>query len=257
MHRESPAFEIPSALAHRLAEARFVAVLTGAGISAESGVPTFRDALTGLWAKFDPRELATPSAFERNPKRVWDWYAERRAQAARVTPNAGHRSLVAIERRVPEFVLVTQNVDGLHAKAGSRNLVELHGNIGRVKCAREGILVERWDEPFDELPPRCPRCGAFLRPDVVWFEELLPAAALEAAEDAARRCDVLLVVGTSAEVYPAAALPLYARDADALVIEINPARTPLTDRVDYALCGPAGTVLPALVNDTWPDNARY
>jgi NAD-dependent deacetylase len=244
--------EIPAALARNLAAARRVAVLTGAGISAESGVPTFRDALTGLWSKFDPRELATRSAFDRNPKIVWDWYAERRAQAARVVPNAGHRALVALEDRVASFLLATQNVDGLHAKAGSRALVELHGNIGRVKCSRDGTIVDRWDDPLDDLPPRCSRCGAFLRPDVVWFEELLPAAALATAEEAARRCNVLLVVGTSAEVYPAAALPTYARDAGAIVVEINPERTPLTEDADYALRGPAGTVLPALVAATWP-----
>ena len=256
MQRCSPTFAIPTSLAWTLADARRVAALTGAGISAESGVPTFRDALTGLWSKFDPLELATPSAFDRNPKLVWDWYAERRAQAACVMPNRGHRALVAIEDRAPSFLLATQNVDGLHAKAGSRALVELHGNIGRVKCSRDGSIVDRWDDPLDDLPPRCPRCDAFLRPDVVWFEELLPAAALAAAEEAARRCDVLLVVGTSAEVYPAAALPTYARDAGALVVEINPERTPLTDRADHALRGPAGTVLPALVAATWPAAAE-
>jgi NAD-dependent deacetylase len=254
MPAEVPALDVPAELARRLATARFVAVLTGAGISAESGVPTFRDALTGLWATFDPRELATPSAFERNPKLVWDWYAERRVQAARVAPNAGHRALVEIERRVPQFLLATQNVDGLHARAGSRNLVELHGNIGRVKCSREGRLVERWDDPLDDLPPRCPHCAAFLRPDVVWFEEYLPAAALAAAEDAARSCDVLLVVGTSAEVYPAAALPEHARDAGALIVEINPARTPLSAQAGFALRGRAGDALPALLRATWADS---
>ncbi|MET0440933.1 MAG: Sir2 family NAD-dependent protein deacetylase, partial [Casimicrobiaceae bacterium] len=149
--------QIPAAAAE-LAGARFVAVLTGAGVSAESGVPTFRDALTGLWATFDPRELATPSAFGRNPKRVWDWYAERRAQVATVMPNAAHRALVEIEARVPRFLLATQNVDGLHARAGSRALVELHGNIARVRCSACARLASRWDEPLDALPPRCPAC---------------------------------------------------------------------------------------------------
>ena len=252
MDHERALPDIEPALARKLAQARFVAVLTGAGISAESGVPTFRDALTGLWSRFDPRELATPSAFERNPKRVWDWYAERRAQVQRVAPNAAHRALVDIERRAPRFLLATQNVDGLHARAGSEKLVELHGNIGRVKCSREGTPVARWDEPIDDLPPRCPRCGAFLRPDVVWFEELLPASALAAAEDAARSCDLLLVVGTSAEVYPAAALPDAAREAGAQVVEINPERTPLSAHVDFALRGAAGAMLPALVRAAWP-----
>ncbi|MET0346846.1 MAG: NAD-dependent deacylase [Casimicrobiaceae bacterium] len=241
------------AVAARLAGAQFVAVLTGAGVSAESGVPTFRDALTGLWATFDPHELATPSAFARNPKRVWDWYAERRAQVATVLPNAAHRALVEIEARVPRFLLATQNVDGLHARAGSRALVELHGNIARVKCSACARVSQRWDEPLDALPPRCARCDAFLRPDVVWFEELLPDDALAAAEDAARECDVLLVVGTSAEVYPAAALPETARGAGACVVEVNVEPTPLTPYADHALRGAAGVVLPALVRAAWSD----
>jgi len=252
MHEKSPPESRLAEAAAQLARARHVAVLTGAGVSAESGVPTFRDALTGLWATFDPRELATPSAFARNPKLVWDWYAERRAQVATVAPNAAHRALVDIEARVPRFLLATQNVDGLHRRAGSRALVELHGNIARVKCSACMCIAARWDEAEDALPPRCARCAAFLRPDVVWFEELLPAGALAAAEDAARECDVLLVVGTSAEVYPAAALPDTARAAGACVIEINPATTPLTARADFALRGRAGDVLPALVHAAWP-----
>ena len=164
---------IAAALARALRRATRVVALTGAGISAESGVPTFRDALTGLWAKFDPRELATPSAFARNPKLVWDWYAARRETLAHVVPNPGHVALARIEALVPDFLLATQNVDGLHARAGSRLLVELHGNIARVKCSREHRVVAHWAEPGDDLPPRCPHCGAFLRPDVVWFEESL------------------------------------------------------------------------------------
>ena len=236
---------IPIELARALRNARFVAALTGAGISAESGLATFRDA-TGLWARFDPHELATPSAFARNPKLVWDWYAWRREGVATVHPNAGHHALAALEERVTEFLLVTQNVDGLHQRAGSRRIVELHGNITRVKCSREGVIVEHWDAPQGEVP-RCANCGAFLRPDVVWFEELLPADALAAAEDAARRCDLLLVVGTSAEVYPAAGLPMLAREGGATVVEINPNPTALSPHVDYALRGPSGTLLPALV----------
>ena len=241
---------MPQALAHALASAPSIAVLTGAGISTESGVPTFRDAQTGLWAQFDVRELATPAAFARNPKRVWDWYAGRRALVAGALPNAGHRALVAIEGRVAEFLLITQNVDGLHQRAGSRRLVELHGNIARVKCSREGTIVARWHD--DGEVPRCPSCGALLRPDVVWFDEALPPAALDAAESAARRCSMLLVVGTSAEVYPAAALPQYARAAHAVVVEINPNATPLSGSADYVLRGPAGAVLPALVDASWP-----
>ena len=243
---------IPDRLVAALHGARLVTVLTGAGVSAESGVPTFRDAQQGLWAQFDPRELATPSAFARNPKRVWDWYAMRRDMVARVAPNPAHFALAELERRVPAFLLATQNVDGLHQRAGSRRVVELHGNITRVRCADEGTVVARWQEPVDAMPPRCPACGAFLRPDVVWFEEMLPVDALAAAEDAARRCDVLLVVGTSAEVYPAAALPAHAQRAGALVVEVNPNATPLSADADHVLRGPAGVVLPALVAAAFP-----
>jgi NAD-dependent deacetylase len=238
-----------------LRSARFIAAITGAGISAESGLATFRDAQTGLWARFDPRELATPSAFARNPKLVWDWYAWRREHVAAARPNAGHLALAELERRVPEFALVTQNVDGLHQRAGSRNTIELHGNITRVKCSREGALVDRWEELRDAVP-RCTNCGALLRPDVVWFEEMLPEQALAAAADPVRRCNVLLVVGTSAEVYPAAALPALARRSGAIIVEINPNATPLSATANYVLRGAAGVVLPALLG-ALPHPARH
>jgi NAD-dependent deacetylase len=247
---------VPDDLALQLRAAKRVAVLTGAGISAESGVPTFRDAQTGIWAHFDPRELATPSAFARNPKQVWDWYAWRRELVGHARPNPGHFALADIERRLPEFLLATQNVDGLHAKAGSVRLVELHGNIGRVKCSRDGEPVLQWQEPDDDLPPRCPRCGALLRPDVVWFEEMLPADALALAEAAARRCELLLVVGTSAEVYPAAALPMQAKYAGAAIVEVNPEPTPLSAVADYVLRASAGAALPALVAAAWPADGQ-
>jgi NAD-dependent deacetylase len=242
---------IPQSLSSAIAAARSVAVLTGAGVSAESGVPTFRDAQTGLWAQFDQQKLATPDAFRRNPRLVWDWYAWRRKLVAKAEPNAGHRALAVLEGRVSDFVLITQNVDGLHRRAGSRNVVELHGNIARVKCSRDNTIVEHWTEVGDEVP-RCAQCGALLRPDVVWFEETLPADALQAAEDASRRCQILLVVGTSAEVYPAAALPDHAKSAGATIVEINPNPTPLSDVADYVLRAPAGAVLPALVAAAWP-----
>ena len=159
---------IPAELIARLRQARRVAVLTGAGISAESGVPTFRQAQTGLWARYDPQQLATPQAFRRQPQLVWDWYAWRRGLVAGVEPNPGHFALAEIERRVPQFTLITQNVDSLHQRAGSRAVLELHGNIARTTCSREGRVVEAWPES-DERPPRCPHCGAFLRPDVVWL----------------------------------------------------------------------------------------
>ncbi|MBV6475247.1 MAG: NAD-dependent protein deacylase [Rhodocyclaceae bacterium] len=235
---------IPRELIERLASARRVAVLTGAGISAESGIPTFRDALTGLWAKYDPRELATPEGFARNPKLVWDWYAERRQRIAGVQPNPGHLALAALEQRFERFTLVTQNIDSLHQRAGSREVVQLHGNIARVKCSVEETVVN--PIPEDASPPRC-HCGAFLRPDVVWFGEMLPADALARAEEAAEHCEVFLSIGTSAQVYPAAELPLRALSAGAAVVEINPERTALTRHAQFSLQGPAGTILPQLV----------
>jgi NAD-dependent deacetylase len=246
---------MPPTLVARLRAARAIAALTGAGVSAESGVPTFRDAQTGLWSKFDPRELATPSAFARNPKLVWDWYAERRAKVGEAKPNPGHYALAAIESRVPRFTLITQNVDGLHQAAGSGSVVELHGNIRRVRCSRDCGVIAEWREASADEPPRCASCGAFLRPDVVWFEEFLPEDALAAAEAAARACDVLLVVGTSAEVYPAAGLPVTARHAGAIVVEVNPQPTSLSHDVDHVLRGPSGVMLPALVATVWPEAA--
>ena len=214
-------FEIAPELAAALRGARHVAVLTGAGISAESGIPTFRDAQTGLWAKYDPRELATPQAFRDNPRLVWEWYAWRAELVGKAEPNVGHLALVEIERRVPTFTLITQNVDSLHHRAGSRNVIELHGRLGRVKCFDEDVVVEQWQETGD-VPPRCPRCGGPLRPDVVWFGELLPRAALEAAVEASQLCDLFLSIGTSALVEPAASLPRVAMDAGATVAIVNP-----------------------------------
>jgi NAD-dependent deacetylase len=252
----TPPPSIPPALIARLREAQSIAVLTGAGVSAESGVPTFRDAQSGLWAKFDPLELATPDAFRRNPRRVWDWYAWRRTLIASARPNAGHYALAAWERRAARFVLITQNIDGLHQAAGSASTVELHGNLRRVKCSREGTVATEWDDASPDEPPRCRDCGAFLRPDVVWFQEDLPRIALASAEYAARHCDAMLVVGTSAEVHPAAALPLHARAHGAPVIEVNPNATPLSEYAEFVLRGPSGLVLPALVAAVWPDASR-
>lgn len=236
-----------------LRKARHVAVLTGAGISAESGVPTFRDAQQGLWAKYNPEELATPEAFLRNPELVWEWYAWRRKLVTDVAPNPGHHALVEIEKRAPQFTLITQNVDGLHQRAGSRDVIELHGNISRTLCFDEGTVVEDWAET-DDVPPRCPNCGGRLRPDVVWFGEPLPQRAIEAAAHAARSCDLFFSVGTSAVVQPAASLPHEAIRRGAVTVEINPQSTPLTDRVTYVLPGPSGQVLPALVQAAWPDS---
>jgi NAD-dependent deacetylase len=226
--------------------AKRVAVLTGAGISAESGIPTFRDAMTGLWSQFRPEDLATPEAFAANPKMVWEWYAWRRELLAKVTPNAGHRALADLERRAPRFMLITQNVDGLHARAGSRNVIELHGNIMVDRCFAEGRVLAPADE-IPGAPPRCARCGAPVRPGVVWFGEALPPQALDDALAATRRCEVFLSIGTSNLVEPAASLPFAALDAGAAVIEVNPERTPLSARATIVLAGAAGEVLPQLV----------
>ncbi|MGH3119097.1 MAG: SIR2 family NAD-dependent protein deacylase, partial [Gaiellales bacterium] len=205
-----------------LRRARHVAVLTGAGVSAESGLPTFRDALTGLWAKHRPEDLATPEAFQRNPVLVWDWYRMRREGVLRAEPNAGHLALARLEDLVPRFTLITQNVDGLHRRAGSRTVVELHGDITRVRCSREGTPMDTWVEPPPGGdPPRCAGCGAYLRPDVVWFGEKLPATALQRAWAAAYDCDVFLAVGTSNLVEPAATLPWLAAARGATVAVVN------------------------------------
>ena len=219
--------------------------LTGSGVSAESGVPTFRDAQTGLWSRYDPQELATPEAFARDPELVRRWYAWRRNLVERAEPNAGHRALADLERRVSAFSLVTQNVDGLHQEAGSANVVELHGNIRRSRCPAENVTVE--PDGTDHHTPLCPNCGSPLRPDVVLFGEALPVAELEAASEAARSCDLLLSVGTSGLVYPAASLPYEALESGAVVVEVNPEGTPLSASADYSLRGRAGEVLPELV----------
>jgi len=235
----------PPELVQQLARAKSVAVLTGAGVSAESGVPTFRDAQTGLWAKYRPEDLATPRAFLRNPRLVWEWYAWRRELVAGVKPNAAHLALAEMEAAFAQFHLVTQNVDGLHQRAGCRTVIELHGNIMRTKCFSEGTVVTQWPETGD-VPPLCPRCGGHLRPDVVWFEEPLPAAEMEQAIKATTSCDVFLSVGTSTVVYPAASLPFEALRKGATVVEINPQATPLTKQAHFVVPGAAGVVLPAL-----------
>ncbi len=240
-------------LASLLRRAKRVAVLTGSGVSAESGIPTFRDAQTGLWSTFNPEELATRQGFRRNPRLVWEWYAARREMMAETAPNPGHLALAEIERRVPDFVLVTQNIDGLHQRAGSKRVVELHGNINRVKCFREDTIVGSW-EPDERIPPICPRCGAHLRPDVVWFGEALPVHALRTAIEAAQNCDLFFSIGTSGEVEPAASLPFEALGRGATVVEVNPQETPLSARASFRLIGPSGRLLPLLVNEAWGDS---
>lgn len=238
--------DFPANLLARLRQAQHIAVLTGAGVSQESGVPTFRQAQTGLWAQYDPEQLATPAAFRRNPRLVWEWYEWRRALVAQASPNPGHVALAQLEQLVPRFTLITQNVDGLHARAGSRRVVALHGDLMQTKCFADGQSVESWSQT-DDVPPRCPRCGGLLRPDVVWFGENLPTDALQTAVSAAAACDVFLSIGTSALVQPAASLPLTALEKGALLVEINPDITPLTRWADVVLTGRAGEVLPEMV----------
>ncbi len=228
-----------------LRDAKRVAVLTGAGISAESGIPTFRGA-GGLWRQFRPEDLATPEAFRRDPKLVWEWYDWRRRMIARAEPNPAHHALVALQKRAPEFALITQNVDGLHDRAGSGRVLELHGDIWTVRCTACERAVRDDRVPLPDLPPRC-ECGTMLRPGVVWFGEPLPAGVWREAEKAATLAEVFLVVGTSAIVYPAAGLVSLAKSCGARVIEVNLDETPFSSAVDVSLRGPAGQILPALL----------
>ena len=223
-----------------LKSAASVAVLTGAGVSAESGIPTFRSN-DGYWQQYRFEDLATPEAFARDPKFVWTWYEERRRAIAKAQPNAGHFALVELEKRKQGFTLITQNVDGLHDLAGSKNVIRLHGDIWNLRCLACG--VERIDRSeLNDLPPHC-KCGGMLRPGVVWFGERLPEGAMERATAAVRAADVLIVAGTSAQVYPAAGLIPMAR----AVIEINPEATAFSDDVTFSIRGTSAAILPRLI----------
>jgi NAD-dependent deacetylase len=229
-----------------LRAARRVAVLTGAGVSAESGVPTFRDN-GGLWENHPIEEIATPEAFHRDPAMVWRFYNLRRAALTRVAPNPGHHALVTLEQRLgDQFTLITQNVDGLHFAAGSRRVLEVHGRLSRVRCTSCDHVKDRPGEPLDDLP-KCPDCGGLLRPDVVWFHEMLPHRVWREACLAAEGCDCFLVVGTSAVVYPAAGLVQTARAVGASVIEFNVQETPASAAAHVSLLGPSGQTLPEVV----------
>lgn len=230
------------AVAGRLAAARRVAVSSGAGMSAESGVATFRDA-DGLWSKFNPAELATPQAFRRDPAKVWAWYRQRRAKLAAVEPHVGHRLLAEWEARVERLTIVTQNVDGLHHRAGSKHVIELHGRLDVVRCSVCSFARQTLDDLGPD--PLC-ECGERLRPGVVWFSESLPSGAFEAAVEAVRGADVLLVIGTSGMVQPAASLAALAKQAGAFLVEINPGRTESGANFDAILPAPCGAALSAL-----------
>jgi NAD-dependent deacetylase len=222
-----------------IAQARHVCVLTGAGVSAESGIATFRDP-DGIWARFSPKELASMDGFMSNPDRVREWYAHRRSIAESARPNAGHVALAALQDVVPVCTIVTQNVDRLHQRAGSRTVLEVHGNLIENRC--NDCSARRTDDEAD-----CPDCGGLMRPNVVWFGEDLPMEVFLAAEEACRTCDVLLVVGTSAEVYPAASLPYKALQAGVTVVEINPNQTAFTPRATFVIQGTSAQILPRLV----------
>lgn len=240
----------PPELIRILAAAERVVVLTGAGASQESGLRTFRDAQTGLWAQYKPEDLASPEAFARDPKLVWDWYAWRREAIKGVRPNPGHYALVDMEKHIQQFTLITQNVDGLHRFAGSQNVLELHGNIQLVRCSECSIYAETWGDDTDAVPI-CSTCGGLLRPDVVWFGESLPRATLEEAVVASRACQVYFSIGTSGVVQPAASLAHAARNNGSVVVEINAEPTPLTPKVDFAFHGKSGEILPELVKVVW------
>jgi NAD-dependent deacetylase len=232
--------------AEALAHAHRVCVLTGAGVSAESGVPTFR-AQDGLWEKYRIEDVATPEALARNPKGVWEFYEARRQTMQRVQPNPGHMALAALESIVPRFTVVTQNIDGLHARAGSHRVLEIHGSLWRAHCEGCGRVVDPFPFPAPSIPPPC-ACGHWLRPSVVLFGEMLPSGVFAEATEEAHTCDVALSVGTSASVWPAAGIPLAAAQAGAFLIEVNPEATDLTHHFDITLVGPSGRLLPELLD---------
>ena len=238
--------------AEKIAEARDVltgatniVVLTGAGISAESGIPTFRGE-EGLWQNYRPEELATPDAFWNDPKLVWEWYEWRRNIVKQAKPNPGHYSLAELESETMNFLLITQNIDGLHQMSGSRNILEMHGNLWQVKCTKCGDIVENHDVPMAELPPRCAKCGDIGRPNVVWFNEIIPMEVIDKSLKAIEDCNVMLIVGTSGVVEPAASMGLVAKQTGKCVIEINLEQTPSSGLYDFTLLGKSGEILPLL-----------
>lgn len=232
-------------LVERLSRASSLLVFTGAGVSRESGVPTFRGE-DGYWHRYKPEELASWAAFESDPELVWRWYDYRRQLLVDVEPNAAHEAIAALGRGFDDFLLVTQNVDGLHSRAGSVDPVELHGNIWRARCTREHTVTDFMEVPLKDKLPKCVTCGALLRPDVVWYGEPLPAAAYDCSYQGASECDAMIVVGTSSVVRPAASLPLVAKHNGAFVVEVNTGYTPISALIDETLIGRAGEIMPEL-----------
>ncbi|OQW85923.1 MAG: NAD-dependent deacylase [Rhodoferax ferrireducens] len=259
MKLNPPNFIDPAA-ATALQHASHVVVFTGAGVSSESGIPTFRDALTGLWERFDAASLATPAAYRKDKDLVWGWYEWRRMQVLRALPNPAHIAIAALAQFVPKLTVVTQNVDDLHERAGSTNVVHLHGSLHTPRCFACGRPhhldqeIPREPEGGRRLrPPNCDHCGGSIRPGVVWFGESLPTQELNSAFTAAKQCDVMLVVGTSGLVQPAAGLPARAKNAGASLIQINPVKTDLDGECTWTLYGQAGTLLPKLLNMAFPN----
>lgn len=250
--------EIFDTIADEISRARSVAVFTGAGMSQESGIPTFRDAQTGLWARFRPEDLATLAAFLDDPPRVFAWYLQRLMSIRGVVPNDGHAAIASLDEIVESVDVITQNIDGLHARAGSASVFELHGSIERFRCVASGhafpldAVLELADGSDHVEPPACPACGALIRPGVVWFGEMLPEEAVAASWESAAKCDVMLVVGTAAQVFPAAELPSVAAAAGATIIEINPEPTRLSDWVGYRVPATAAMALPRLIDRLAP-----
>ena len=234
-----------SIAAEKLSQAKQIVVLTGAGISAESGIPTFRDAQVGLWEKYDPAELASPTGFLNNPKLVWDWYEYRRDIVRKNAPNPAHYALAEMQNFLT-LAVVTQNVDSYHSQAGSKKVLELHGRIMENRCFKEGKLLNDNTLDYTSIPPQC-SCGSFARPAVVWFGESLPSDTLSEAFSLARSCDVCLVIGTAGVVQPAASIPVYAKNSKAFLIEVNNQESALTHLMDVFLEGKAGEILPTLM----------
>jgi NAD-dependent deacetylase len=251
--------EIPPDLVTALQQARQVVVFTGAGISSESGIPTFRDSLTGLWERFDAESLATADAFREDQELVWGWYEWRRMQALLAAPNPAHYAIAALERLVPKLTVVTQNADVLHERASSSAVLHLHGSLHSPRCFSCGrthtFAAGLPDEPEGGRrlkPPSCSHCGGPVRPGVVWFGESLPEQQLNCAFSSAQQCDVLLVIGTSGLIQPAAGLPALARQAGAKVVQINPLSTSLDPLCTWSLRGAAGVIMPRLVQSAFP-----
>jgi NAD-dependent deacetylase len=246
----SELISLPESLLERLLDCEHVTVLTGAGMSAESGIATFRDAQTGLWAKFRPEDLATPQAFAAHPARVWSWYEERREKVKEAEPHAGHFALVELESMVPRLSIVTQNVDALHQRSGSGNVIELHGNIMRSICHLTSRPIDdAWLTKSTDCPPRSPWAqDGLARPDVVWFGETLPAHAMKTALNAVATCDFCFSIGTTSLVQPAASLPLMAVENGARLVEINPQETPLSLHADHCMRGSASSALTSIMD---------